>query len=201
MDFAREYNFVHVTSSPYYPQNTRLVERMVKTVKSLIGKSSDPYLALLAYHSTQMPWCGLSPAQLLMGRSLKTDVPQLPATLAHEWSYLPDFREKDKGDKQKQKANYDQRHRVRDLPELSADESVWVLTQNRTDPGRVITPAYAPRSYVVETPLEDVCRNSAYLATRQQSMDRMGKFPLPQAEGVAHFDDKGCRSSNTSNHI
>ena len=35
----------------------------------------------------------------------------------------------------------------------------------------------------------------------QQSVDHMGKFPLPQAEGVAHLDDEGCYSSNTSNHI
>ncbi len=80
---------------------------MVQTLKCLIGKSSDPYPALLAYHSTPLPWCGLSPAQLLMGRLLRTDVPQLPATLTPEWSYLPEFREKEKLEKLKQNDNYD----------------------------------------------------------------------------------------------
>ena len=169
-DFARDYNFVHVTSSPYYPQSNGLAERMVQTLKNLIGKSSDPYLALLAYRSTPLPWCGLSPAQLLMGRSLRTDIPQLPATLTPEWSYLPDFRKKDKGEKQKQKTNFDRRHRVRDLPELSADEPVWVHTQNRTDPGRVITSANAPRSYLIETSSGTTRRNQAHLTTRPEEI-------------------------------
>ena len=169
-DFARDYNFVHVTSSPYYPQSNGLAERMVQTLKSLIGKSSDPYLALLAYRSTPLPWCGLSPAQLLMGRSLRTDIPQLPATLTPEWTYLPDFREKDQREKQKQKANFDQRHRVRDLPDLSANEPVWVHTQNRTYPGRVITSANAPRSYVIGTPSGDVRRNQAHLTSRPEGI-------------------------------
>ena len=42
-----------------------------------------------------------------MGRPLTTNVPQLPATLTPEWSYLPEFREKDKMEKLKQKSNYD----------------------------------------------------------------------------------------------
>ena len=135
---------------------------MVQTLKSLIGKSSDPYLALLAYRSTPLPWCGLSPAQLLMGRPLRTDVPQLPANLTPEWSYLPEFWEKDRMEKLKQKANYDRRHRVRDLSE---DESVWVHTRNRTGPGRVITSADAPRSYVVETESGDIRRNRAHITS------------------------------------
>ena len=130
--------------------SNRLAERMIQTMKCLIGKAPDPYLALLVYLSTPLSWCGLSPAQLLMGRPLRTDVPHLPVTLTPEWSYLSEFHKKDKVEKLKQKSNYDWRHCVRDLPELSEDESVWVCTQNRTEPGRVITSA-GPRSYVVET--------------------------------------------------
>ena len=68
MNFACKHNFIHVTSNLYYQQRNRCVERMVKTVKSFIGKSPDLCLALLAYRSTSLPWCGLSPAQLVMGR-------------------------------------------------------------------------------------------------------------------------------------
>ena len=52
--FAREYGFTRTTSSPKYPQANRAAERAVKTVKELLDKNADPYLALLDYHSTPL---------------------------------------------------------------------------------------------------------------------------------------------------
>ena len=75
--FASTYGFNHITSSPYYPQSNGLAEHMVKTIKSLLQETSDTYLALLSYRATPLPWCRLSPAELLMGRRLRTDVPQV----------------------------------------------------------------------------------------------------------------------------
>ena len=66
--FASTYGFNHVMSSPYYPQSNGLAECMVKTIKSLLQETSDTYLALLSYRATPLPWCRLSPAELLMGR-------------------------------------------------------------------------------------------------------------------------------------
>ena len=64
--FALTYVFNHVTSSPYYPQSNGLAERMVKTIKSLIGKAPNIHLALCSYRATTLPWCQLHPAELLM---------------------------------------------------------------------------------------------------------------------------------------
>ena len=73
-EFAREYGFVHVTSSPHFPQSNGEAERAVRTVKNLLKKPCDPYLALLGYRSTLLA-VGYTPSELLMCRKLRTTVP------------------------------------------------------------------------------------------------------------------------------
>ena len=56
--FAKEWNFKHVTSSPYYPQSNGLVERFIQTVKQSLGKARAsgnvrlPYGTSLYSHNT-----------------------------------------------------------------------------------------------------------------------------------------------------
>ena len=72
--FSREFQFKHITSSPYYLRSNGEAERAVKTMKGLLKKEGNPYLALLAYRSTLLP-NGYSPAELLMNRKLRTSIP------------------------------------------------------------------------------------------------------------------------------
>ena len=65
--FASSYGFQHITSSPRYPQSNGQAERIVRIVKKMLKQSTDPYLAILNYRATPLPWCKLSPAELLMG--------------------------------------------------------------------------------------------------------------------------------------
>jgi len=53
-----------------------MVERAVRTVKGLLRGASDPHMALLVFQATPLPRCSLSPAELLFGRKIATDLPQ-----------------------------------------------------------------------------------------------------------------------------
>ena len=70
-----------------------------------------------------------------------------------------------------QKKNYDRRHRVRPLPPLSEDTPVWVNTQNRQIPARVITSAATPRSYTVDTSTGHVWRNRQHIVPDPQDTE------------------------------
>lgn len=117
-DFATSYGFTHVTSSPKFPHSNGLAERIVKTVKQLLSGSPDTYLAPLAYRATPLPWRKLSPTELLMGRRVRTTVPQTIAQLTPPWQYIQRFREADNSFKQRQEADFNKRHRVKELPIL-----------------------------------------------------------------------------------
>ena len=146
-DFAKAYNFCHTTSSPHYPQSNGQAERTVKTVKKLLRDSTDPCLSLLSYRATPLPWCGVSPAELLMGRQIRSDLPQTREKLTPQWPYLSDFRACNHEFKERQKRDFDQRHRTRELPDLPDDTAVYVTTDGQPTTGRIVRSANAPRSY------------------------------------------------------
>ncbi|XP_060582493.1 uncharacterized protein K02A2.6-like [Ruditapes philippinarum] len=76
--FASDWNFKYVTSSPGYSRSNGFIEKMVSIAKKSMKKchetKTDPYLAFLEYRNTPLN-CGYSPAQLLMGRRLKSILP------------------------------------------------------------------------------------------------------------------------------
>ena len=54
-EFASSYEFQHITSSPKFPQSNGEAERMVQTVKKMLKKPQDHYMALLSYRATPLP--------------------------------------------------------------------------------------------------------------------------------------------------
>ena len=67
--FATDWKFDHNTSSPRNPRSNGQAEAAIKTVKGLLTHAKcsgqDPYLALLAYHSTPIDAHLHSPAEML----------------------------------------------------------------------------------------------------------------------------------------
>ena len=161
--FASSYEFKHITSSPRFPQSNGQVERTVQTVKRLLKRSNDPYLALLSYRATPLPWCDLSPAQLSMGRRIRTPISQTNKFLVPNWAYLKTFHEKNEQFKQSQKRNFDKRHRAWELTPLPDETEVWITSERQPIQRKLISPAGSPRSYVVSTPSGEVHRNRSHL--------------------------------------
>jgi len=116
------------------------------------------------YRATPLPWCGLSPAELLMGCRIRTDAPQHPKMFKPQWPYLDEFREKEEKYKETQEKNYDECHRSRNLPDSPNDTPVWVnMPQNDQVPGNVVSAAPEPRSYIVSVPSGQVRCNRSHL--------------------------------------
>ena len=76
-EFAVQYGFDIVISSPKMAQSNGIIERLVGTIKDMVKKADDPYLALLAYNTMPL-YNGFSPVELLMGRKLRTALRQAP---------------------------------------------------------------------------------------------------------------------------
>ena len=78
-DFARDWGFIHQTSSPYHPISNGHSEVMVGVAKKILKKAKeskqDPYLLILEYRNSPLPDCNLSPAQLLLSRRTRSVVP------------------------------------------------------------------------------------------------------------------------------
>lgn len=78
-DFAKEWHFEAITSSPYYPKGNGLAEKGVSIAKSLLKKSVitnvDIDILLFDYRNTPLTQIKLSPAQLFLNRVLKSKLP------------------------------------------------------------------------------------------------------------------------------
>ena len=174
-EFAARYGFVHMTSSPRYPHANGEVERAVRTVKGLFKKNDDPYLALLTYRSTPLQ-TGLSPSELLMGRRLRTQLPVLEKTLTPR-----DLKkEREEGEKNEeiyrsnQRQSFNQRHRAKELLDLTNGDCVWIRDQNRL--GKIQGHTQHPRSFIIGTDKGTLRRNrSALVKAELQSPSKVDK--------------------------
>ncbi|XP_055731765.1 metaxin-1-like [Salvelinus fontinalis] len=76
--FTNDWGFQHNTSSPNYPRSNGLAESLVKIVKGLMKKAHDgkeDFLKNLMIYRSAPLQNGLSPAQMLMGRRIRTNLP------------------------------------------------------------------------------------------------------------------------------
>ena len=155
--FADKYGFIHVTSSPRYPQSNGKAERAVQTVKTILRKNENPYLALLVYRNAPLE-NGYSPAQLLMGRQLRSTVPAHADTLKPSIPDALHLRAKESIQRGYQKTTIDTRHRALELPPLETGAQVWIKDAKRN--GMATGQAQTPMSYYVRTDGNTIIRSN-----------------------------------------
>ncbi|UYV60827.1 K02A2.6-like [Cordylochernes scorpioides] len=159
-NFARQYGFTHVTSSPRFPQSNGMAEAVVKIAKLILKKNQDPSLGLLEYRSTSLE-NGYSPAELLMGRKLRTTLPIAPENLNPRLVDSQTLKRKEGRRRKDMKSRYDRRCGATDMEELSEGDTVWITDMRIW--GIVKKKASTPRSYMVDTPVGTLRRNRFHL--------------------------------------
>ena len=159
--FATNWKFLHVTSSPRYPQSNGLAEKTVQTAKRMLEKAKrdrrDPYLALLEQRNTPVANYK-SPAQLSMGRRLRSLLPCTASQLIPETVRYRDTQVRFQKKQAEQKANYDKI--VTPLQPLKSGEAVRVKQEGEWRSAEGVELADTPRSYVVKTPEGAVYRRN-----------------------------------------
>ncbi|KAJ8352691.1 hypothetical protein SKAU_G00241670 [Synaphobranchus kaupii] len=152
-NFAAEYDFQHVTSSPHFPQSNGMADRAVKTAKAIL-KQANPHMALLSYRSTPTEPTRESPSKLMMGRSLRTTLPTLKENLRPAWPDLEKVKEYEKQAKQSYEKYYNRRYSAKLLLPLSCGDQVRLKIDGEKTwktTAVVQQEEAAPRSFTLQT--------------------------------------------------
>ena len=105
-------------------------------------------MAILAYRNAPLA-NGYSPAQLIMGRQLRSTDPAHADTLKPSIPDASHLRAKESTQRGYQKTAFDTRHRALELPPLETGAQVWIKDANRN--GVVTGQAQTPISYHIRT--------------------------------------------------
>ena len=84
----------------------------------------------MAYRSTPIASTGVSPAELIMGRRIRTALPTLDKTLCPRWPDLNIIRSRDEETKERYRFYYDEHNAVRPLPGLKEGQRVMTKLDN-----------------------------------------------------------------------
>lgn len=162
--FAKVWGFKHTTSSPHFPQSNGESERAVQEAKKALSQD-DPFLALLIYRSTPVSPTGASPAELALGRRLRTTLPTLPSNLNQQIYDKAKIAARDTESKLKYKQAFDRRHGVQNLPELNPGQLVLQKLENDKEwqGPAIIKEQCAPKSYIIQSGNRAYRRNRKHL--------------------------------------
>ena len=127
-NFLKEYGIEHGQSSPYNPQSNGHAERNVKIVKELLMKTdadvnAKSFLDGIAQIRNTPRTDGISPAQVVFGRSIRTMLPTLTEELGTN-PFVEKVRERKTDFDLKRRIRFDQH--AKDLKELPPGALIWL---------------------------------------------------------------------------
>ena len=150
-NFAREWEFQHVTSSPYHQQGNGKAESAVKIAKQLINKAEEEnkdFYASLSNQRNTPNKTGFSPSQRLMSRRTRCTVPVSKEKLKSK--VCENVSESLKQQRECAKSYYDRNTKI--LPNLVTGQTVMI----RLKPGLkelwtpgIVNSQYNDRSWVI----------------------------------------------------
>eukprot|EP00057_Strongylocentrotus_purpuratus_P013777 XP_011668251.1 PREDICTED: uncharacterized protein K02A2.6-like [Strongylocentrotus purpuratus] len=151
-DMCKKWGIEHTTSSPRYPRSNGMAERNVRTIKGIMKKCRETgqgtQVALLHYRATPLGSNIPSPAELLLGRQIRTTLPSHLSNPRNTDEVQENMRQR----QVKMKEEHD-RTAGPILAPLPVDQRVRVLDERKCwIPARVSRICEERNSYVVETP-------------------------------------------------
>ena len=188
--FAKKYQFNHITSSPYWSQSNGRAEADVKSAKHILLTAEDVDLALLSVRNTPPAGHTYSPAQHLFGRALRSDLPQLPASLEPFTPSRDTVVADHVHHKLQQKNSYD-KHASVPNPNLPPGCYVYARSPPTSSAqswirGKVVGPA-GPRLYLIDTGISQIRRNCVQI---QLAPPQLTGDSSPQDQPAPTLPDK-----------
>ena len=147
--FGKQMGFKPLPVSPEHPEANGIAERfmatIVKTTHAAIAEGKDPKLEikrrLLNYRNTPHPSTGKTPSELMMGRVVRTRVPQLIKTPKNK--SLQEAKQKDRETREKRKEKFDKRKTAKER-DIKEGDRVLVAQKKTTT-----KPPFDPKPYKV----------------------------------------------------
>ncbi|XP_011664712.2 uncharacterized protein K02A2.6-like [Strongylocentrotus purpuratus] len=197
--FASEWDFEHLCSSPGNSRANGKAESAVKTAKRIIMKSdksrSDTYLALLDHRNTPSQGLDTSPAQRLMNRRTRTLLPTSASLLEPRV-----IREREKMQLRIAKQAYNYNKSAKDLTPLQEGDTVRMqpLVQGQKNWERAIVKRRLDeRSYVVETPSGIYRRNRVHLRQTPENPPDETTTSSNETAEIQHANDHNATPDET----
>lgn len=190
-NFNKEWDIAHNPTSPHFPRSNGQVERTVQTIKATMAKamSEGKELSVVLMNHRATPMNGLlSPAEMLMGRRIRTFIPSHPSTLLPHYPHKV-FQRQLHRRQQAQHKHADQH--ARHLPPLSKHTPVWFRHREKWVKAVVTQVGPEPRRYAVTAANGQVyMRNRHHLRVRHNSGDPRTTpedyYPVESADQPRH---------------